>query len=165
MFDKEKTCAFTGHRPEKLDISEKRAKQLLCSAIQNAVNDGYRTFITGLAKGVDIWCGEIVLEFKNIYPEIKLICALPYPEFSKNAPHLIEKADFVHTVSDKFFINTYQKRNEWMVDNSSLLIALTSGAKGGTQNTIKYAEKKNVKIAYVSKTPLFEQLTFRKIYE
>ncbi|MGM9551427.1 MAG: SLOG family protein [Clostridia bacterium] len=160
MFTKEKTCAFTGHRPEKLNLTEEEAKRLLCHAIQKAIDIGYTTFITGLAKGVDVWAGEIVLDFKNIYPEIKLICALPYPGFAKNSPRLIENADFVHTVMDSYSIYSYQKRNEWMVDNSSLIIALFTGKKGGTQNTIKYAEKNGVEIMYATQKPIFSQISF-----
>ena len=35
----------------------------------------------------------------------------------------------------------YQRRNEWMVDRSSLLIAAYTGASGGTRNTIEYAKR------------------------
>ena len=55
-------CCFTGHRPEKLSLSENEVKPLLEKAIDNAIADGYVTFITGMAKGTDIWAAEIVLE-------------------------------------------------------------------------------------------------------
>ncbi len=156
----EKRCCFTGHRPEKLNMDEKEVKRLLAHAIQDAVNSGFTTFITGMAKGVDIWAGELVMEYKNIYPSIKLIAALPYPGFSKNAPNLIKNADFVHTVSDSYDISCFQRRNEWMVDNSSLVIAFFTGEKGGTYNTIKYAEKKDVEIMYVTPVSPFRQIKF-----
>ena len=53
-------CCFTGHRPEKLSLSENEVKHLLEKAIDNAIADGYVTFITGMAKGTDIWAVEIV---------------------------------------------------------------------------------------------------------
>lgn len=58
-------CCFTGHRPEKLSLSENEVKPLLEKAIDNAIADGYVTFITGMAKGTDIWAAEIVLEKKR----------------------------------------------------------------------------------------------------
>ncbi|MFR6448175.1 MAG: hypothetical protein ACLUO6_12150 [Ruminococcus sp.] len=58
-------CCFTGHRPEKLSLSENEVKHLLEKAIDNAIADGYVTFITGMAKGTDIWAAEIVLEKKS----------------------------------------------------------------------------------------------------
>ena len=36
---------------------------------------------------------------------------------------------------------TYQRRNEWMVDHSSRVIAVFNGEPSGTKNTIDYAEK------------------------
>ena len=42
-------CCFTGHRPEKLSLSENEVKHLLEKAIDNAIADGYVTFITGFA--------------------------------------------------------------------------------------------------------------------
>lgn len=39
-------CCFTGHRPDKIKMSEKEIKTLLEQAIDNAIADGYVTFIT-----------------------------------------------------------------------------------------------------------------------
>ena len=39
-------CCFTGHRPEKLELSENEVKPLLEKAIDNAIAYGYVTFIT-----------------------------------------------------------------------------------------------------------------------
>lgn len=143
------TCAFTGHRPEKLNISEAEAKKLLCKGIEYAIEKGCNTFITGMAPGVDLWAGELVLEFKNIYPHISVICALPYPTFSASNPtakKIMQASEYVYSVMDSYAIYSYQKRNEWMVDHSSLVIAMFNGEKGGTYNTVKYAEKKGIEI-------------------
>lgn len=59
---KQHRCCFTGHRPEKLGVSEARAKALLKSAIQQAISDGYVTFISGMAREIDLWAAEIVIE-------------------------------------------------------------------------------------------------------
>lgn len=55
-------CCFTGHRPEKLGIPEKQVKEKLRKAIRQAIEDGFTTFISGMARGVDMWAAEIVLE-------------------------------------------------------------------------------------------------------
>lgn len=155
---KENCCCFTGHRPEKLNISEAEVKKLLFNAVEDAIEQGYTTFITGLAKGFDTWAGETVCELSKSHPAVKLVCALPYPDFAKNAPHLVEKAALVHTVSEKYSVFSYQKRNKWMVDNSSLVIALFNGSKGGTENTLNYAKEKGAEIVFLKKPPLFRQL-------
>ena len=63
-----KRCCFTGHRPEKLNITEEEVKRLLEITIKRAVKEGFHTFITGMARGVDMWAGEIVLNLKNTIP-------------------------------------------------------------------------------------------------
>jgi uncharacterized phage-like protein YoqJ len=38
------------------------------------------------------------------------------------------------------------RRNEWMVDRSTAVLALWDGSKGGTANCVKYAEKVSVPV-------------------
>ena len=71
-------CCFTGHRPEKLQTDEATVKAWLSEHIDQAIADGYTTFITGMAMGVDIWAGQLVLEKKSVHPELHLIAAVPW---------------------------------------------------------------------------------------
>lgn len=147
-------CCFTGHRPNKLDYSENEIKPLLETAIDNAISDGYVTFITGMAEGVDIWAAEIVLEKKKENKDLHLICAVPHPGFEKRRSqyekeryeYIIKNADYVTTISDNYYRACYQKRNIWMVDRSSRVISVYNGKSGGTQNTINYAIKRGIEV-------------------
>ena len=147
-------CCFTGHRPEKLSLYENEVKPLLRKTIDNAIADGYVTFITGMAKGTDIWAAEIVLEKKKHNTALHLICAIPHPGFENKRSeyekerymHILQGADYTTTVSDHYFRACYQRRNEFMVDHSNLVIAVWNGEKSGTKNTIDYAIKYGVKI-------------------
>ena len=147
-------CCFTGHRPNKLDYSEGEIKSLLKMAIDNAISDGYVTFITGMAEGVDIWAAEIVLEKKKENKDLHLICAVPHPGFEKRRSeyeteryeYIIKNADYVTTISDNYYRACYQKRNIWMVDRSSLVIAVWNGQLSGTKNTIDYAVRQGIRI-------------------
>ena len=58
-------CCFTGHRPEKIGIPDETVIALLDKAISEAIQSGYRTFISGMARGVDIWAAEIVLKYRD----------------------------------------------------------------------------------------------------
>lgn len=155
--DSSSNCCFTGHRPSKLSISESDAKALLLRAVESAVESGYTTFITGMAEGIDVWAGEIVLSLRVNKPFLKLICAVPYPSFGlyreegeKNRYNrIIHSADFVHMVSMRYTSSCYKKRNIWMVDNSSRLIAAYSGAQGGTRSTINYANEKGLEVVNI----------------
>ena len=159
-------CCFTGHRPEKLSLSENEVKHLLEKAIDNVIADGYVTFITGMAKGTDIWAAEIVLEKKKRNDALRLICAIPHPDFEKRRGffeerrynRILKNADYVTIISDHYYRACYQKRNEWMVDRSSLVIAVWNGQPSETKNTIDYADRKDVKVVNVldtTKTALF----------
>lgn len=147
-------CCFTGHRPEKLDISEREIKDRLYTAIQKAISDGYTTFISGMARGVDIWAAEIVVAEKKKNKEIKLVCASPYEGFEKKWSFIeqhkyntiLKKADFVRYVCTHYSRQCFQIRNCYMVDRSSRVIAAYNGESGGTKNTIRYANSKNVEV-------------------
>lgn len=145
-------CCFTGHRPEKLTRSEAEIKKDLETAILRAIDDGFVTFITGTARGVDIWAGEIVLQLRQSRPNIHLIAASPYQGFEsrwsadwqKRYNTVLEQADLVRFVCKGYSKACFQIRNEWMVDRSARVIAVYNGDPGGTRNTIEYAEKNSV---------------------
>ena len=145
-------CCFTGHRPNKLNLTEKEVKKLLEKAIDEAIADGYVTFISGMASGVDVWAAEIVLDRKRKNKNLHLVCALPHPGFEKRRSeaekqlfeNILQKADFVKMINDHYFPGCYQVRNTWMADRSNLVISVFSGKKGGTKNTIDYARTKAV---------------------
>ena len=145
---------FTGHRPEKLNIGEKEAKDRLRKAIKQSVNDGFTTFISGRARGVDMWAAEIVLEERAENNNIKLICTSPYEGFEKSWSadeiyryhNILQNADYVKYVCSHYSRQCFQIRNVWMVDHSARVIAAYNGESGGTRNTIKYANSKSVEI-------------------
>lgn len=76
-------CCFTGHRPQKLNRAESDIKRDLEDAIKSAISNGYSTFITGMAYGVDIWAGEIVVRLREANPDLHLIAAVPFSSFYK----------------------------------------------------------------------------------
>lgn len=145
-------CCFTGHRQEKLSSSPEEVKQWLSDQIMNAIDDGYVTFITGMAMGVDIWAGEIVTRLRESDPRLHLIAAVPWPGFSarwnaewKNRyESLLKKADLVKYISKKYDPSIFTKRNLWMVDHCSRVIAYYNGEDGGTKDMILYAQEKGI---------------------
>ena len=151
-FSQNTSCCFTGHRPEKIDISPFEAKEKLRVAIKQAIADGFTSFISGMARGTDMWAAELVIEEKKYNKDIHLICALPHPNFEKKWSadnqnlfnYILSQADEIHTISNFFSMGAYMIRNKWMVDRSSLVIAFFNGSKGGTKNTIDYANKNGI---------------------
>lgn len=148
---------FTGHRPEKLTRSETRIKKELEHQIRQAIQEELNVFITGMARGIDIWAAQILLKLRDEGYRIKLICACPYMGVEKGWSEkwklqfydVLSKADFVKYVCQGYSPSCFQRRNEWMVDHSARVIAVFHGEKSGTQNTIEYAMKHHVPVFYI----------------
>ena len=71
-------CAFTGHRPEKVVGSEGKIIVELRKEILKAIDDGYRVFLTGMSRGVDLWAADIVIELRRYNKDLKLMCVIPF---------------------------------------------------------------------------------------
>ena len=80
----ERTCAFTGHRPEKLEYKESHVITWLEDMIWQAVNDGYTAFMSGMQRGVDIWAAEAVLRIKSKGENIRLVAVSAFKDMENN---------------------------------------------------------------------------------
>ncbi len=156
---KNNTCCFSGHRPQKIIWKDKEQSQEYCEIITrtqkeivNAIDNGYIFFITGMAIGYDMSCAEIVLSLKKQYPDIKLICALPCKEQDKywreadklKYKKILSQADKIIYTSTVYTKECMRKRNEYMLSQSSLLIAFFNGNSGGTKTTVEAARKMQI---------------------
>lgn len=158
--DKIKTTAcFTGYRPQKLPwgFNENDArcialKRKLYSKIERAHLLGFTHFIAGGATGVDMYAAEAVLMFKrDADSDVTLEIAMPYVSFNGHlSPSLRARQDAIllqcdktSVISQAFSHAAYMERNMYMVDNSALVIAVFDGIRGGTWNTVDYAQRKN----------------------
>lgn len=147
-------CCFTGHRPEKLSVQDDVVQKKLGEAIDIAISQGFRTFICGMARGVDLWAGKEVLLRKQCNPEIKLVCATPFVGFENNwdikwrnlYAVVTSEADYKYAICQTYTRYCFQKRNEWMVLHSGLVIAAYNGAAGGTRNTVLFAKKYKIPV-------------------
>lgn len=164
-FDILKTCSFTGHRSQKLpwrfNENDKRClamKTILKNHIEEAIKNGYDTFLSGMALGFDMICTEIVLSFKQKYKDVKMIGVLPcknqdakWPESQKaRYKKLLNQLDYIKCDNDYYVgPQCMIDRNHFMIDNSSLLIALFNGLLGGTKSTIDHAKSKGKRIIII----------------
>ena len=155
--ERSQCCAFTGHRPEKLFGKEAFVIVELRKEIIEAIADGYTTFITGCSRGVDLWAADIVLELQRSNKDLHLVCAIPFPDFDDRWPvdwkkhiQLVKKkADYIQVLEQSYNPGVYQKRNEYMVDHASRIIAVCDGNPSGTQNTIDYARSQNIPVRLI----------------
>ncbi len=151
-------CCFTGHRPEKLGVTQAVLWPVLEAAIIKAINDGIRIFITGMSRGVDLWAAQIVCQQKQRHSDIHLICAIPFKDIElrwsaawrETFYKVLEYADYIKVFSPEFSYASYDIRNRWMVDHSSHIIAVYNGSRGGTYNTLQYALRKQIEIRNIA---------------
>lgn len=168
-----RTVCFSGHRPEKLPVNGnsganviKYLKSILYMEILDSINAGYDHFITGLARGVDLWAGEILMELKEHGEKISIIAVKPYKSHGDNfgglekfsLGRLIGQADEIVCLSDEYRRGCMQRRNEYMVDRSGKLIAVVSDYKSGTGATIRYAQKQGIKVRIIDAKKFEEQV-------
>ncbi len=141
-----KTIAFSGYRSEKLPENIDPIRINLRETVLSSIEEGYDTFLCGMADGFDLMAASVVLELKARY-NLKLISVIPFKEnTSKSEAYakVLSSADDTVTLSETFTYDSYYKRNEYMVDHCDKLICYYDGRYGGTEYTVEYANKQGI---------------------
>jgi uncharacterized phage-like protein YoqJ len=161
MRGRQSACSFTGHRPVKLpwgyhedDARCVDLKRRMLDAVEAAYAEGYCHFLCGMAVGCDFYFCECVLALRAKHPEITVEAVIPCPSQADGWPDaarlryraLISACDYETLVSSSYTRDCMQRRDRYLVDHASLLIAAYSGAPGGTQYTIQYAMRQRINI-------------------
>jgi len=161
MRARQESCCFTGHRPNKLpwryDEADSRClalKRRLQDAVEAAYEQGFRHFLCGMAQGCDLYFCECVLALRAQHPDVTVEAAIPCPTQADGWPpeersryeRLVAACDFETLVSARYTSACMQRRDRYMVDHASLLIAAFDGTAGGTRYTVEYAMRRGVSI-------------------
>lgn len=150
------TLFITGHRPDKLGgYKPNKLQDWVKEELKVAFNTiKPKTIMTGMALGTDQWSAEVAIQCG-----IPFIAVVPFlgqdhiwPTEARNHYHsLLEEAQSVYIVTSGSYASwKLQKRNEYMVDNSQLGIAVWDGSTGGTANCVNYALSKNIPIVQIN---------------
>ena len=157
--NRETTCSFTGHRPEKLpwrgDESDPRClalKERLAAAVEDAYDKGMRHFICGMARGADFYFCDAVLELRERRSGVTLEAVIPCEEQAARWSErererwfsLVERCDGETMLQHHYDKGCMLRRNRYLVDHSSMLIAVYDGMLGGTMYTLSYAMKRGL---------------------
>ena len=155
------SCCFSGHRPSKLpwggheeDARCIALKRRLWDAMEAAYEEGYRHFICGMAQGCDLYFCELALALRSKYGDVSVEAAIPCPTQADRWPaaeqqrwrRLVDACDYETLVQDHYSPDCMQRRNRYMVDHASLLIAVHDGQSGGTRRTVEYAMRRGLDI-------------------
>lgn len=161
MRSRQISCCFTGHRPGKLPWRYNEAdprclslKRRIADAAEAAYLEGYRHFLCGMALGCDLYFCECVLALRQIHGDVTVEAAIPCPTQADSWPadqqvryrHLVDACDFETLVSARYTSSCMQRRDRYMVDHASLLIAAFDGTAGGTRYTMQYAMSRGLSI-------------------
>ena len=159
-----KTCCVTGHRykgfPWDYNADKARTTAYLTrmyDIIENVITKGgFSRFISGGALGVDMDFAEAVLYFRDKkHYDISLEIAIPCPnqdlkwstQDKDRYKTILDSADVKTLVNEHYTSFCMHKRNEYMVDNSDLVLAFWNGEdSGGTFYTLSYAQKKGKRV-------------------
>ncbi|MCI9272981.1 MAG: DUF1273 domain-containing protein [Clostridiales bacterium] len=168
----EHTACFSGYREEKFPFPLRdgnqpfdRLKRDLTAAILEAVDQGYGDFYTGACYGFDILAGEAVLAVRDkLSQPIHLLAAIPFENQAQLwSEHwrdryysMLERSDRVITLQPRYTRGCFQKRNQYMIDRSNLLICYHNGTGGGTDSTVRSAERQGRYVINLCKDKLVE---------
>ncbi len=158
---KQSACCFTGHRPGKLpwryheeDPQCIALKRRIMDAVETAYEEGFRHFLCGMALGCDLYFCECVAVLRAKHSDVTLEAAIPCPTQADSWPEgereryraLVAACDYETLISAKYTPECMQRRDRYMVDHASLLIAAYDGTAGGTQYTIQYAMRRGIPV-------------------
>ena len=160
-----KVCAFTGHRPKSFPWGYEESardclllKEVLEAQITALAEQGVTDFLSGMAQGVDLWSSQIVLDLQKKNPALKLHCVLPCKgqdsKWTASAQEryrsILAQANEVIYVGQEYNRDCMLKRNRYLVDHSSILLAVYNGTwRSGTGATVRYAQKLNREITII----------------
>ena len=164
MHPREICCCFSGHRPNRLPWGSRESderclelKYTLSRTLEDLYGRGFRHFICGMALGCDFYFAEAVLALRELHPDVTLEAAIPCPTQAdrwaaadrERYAGLLARCDEQHLVQQNYSPGCMQRRNQYMVDHSALLLAAFAGLPGGTMNTILYAQRSGVETVVI----------------
>ena len=159
--NRETTCCFTGHRPEKLpwreDEGDPRCLELkarLAGAVEAAYEKGMRHFLCGMARGADFYCCEAALALRERRPGVTVEAVIPCEEQAARWRErdrerwfsLVERCDNGDHAPAPLRPGVHAPAESLPVDHSAMLIAVYDGMLGGTMYTISYAMKRGLDV-------------------
>lgn len=159
------SLCFTGHRPEKLPTGAALDALLrtLYFHINNAVKIGFTHFYTGLADGIDYYAADYLFRLREQNPSLTVIGIQPcsdYREFFQHSGYSLQHLDEMLDGIDKLIVlpgtrsekGIFLKRNRYMVDHCSGIIAVCTNGRSGSMQTYRYAVKNGLAYCHISPT-------------
>ena len=154
---KNQTCCFTGHRKLPKDKIEQIVIRL-DREIDYLISQSVTDYISGGALGFDQIAASLIIAKKEMGRKIHLIFALPCKDQDRlwNAQQrkfyraLLSESDEIVYVSEVYTDGCMKRRNKYMIDHSAYCICALLRPFNGTDQTVKYARQKGLKVINVA---------------
>ncbi len=155
--NRQQAACFTGHR-QMGDVNPADIRQRVRSIISDWYDDGITTYYCGMALGFDMLCAEVLLSMRDEYPDLMLVAAVPFngqedrwqEQSKRRYRSILNQADEVVYVSQRFERGCEAKRNRYMIDHSSRVIAFYDGVNsGGTGKTVAMAKRNRMMLVNI----------------
>lgn len=152
--NKRETVAFSGHRH--IPFGEMPGLEMdLAAEVSMLYSLGFRNFLCGMAMGFDMMAAKVVISLRKEMPGLRLIAVVPFARqserWSERAQmfyhYLLTEADDIVQLSDTYYQGCLLRRNDYMLEHSSRVVAYFDGKpKGGTYYTCRKASEKGMQI-------------------
>jgi uncharacterized phage-like protein YoqJ len=150
----------TGYKSHELGIFDENhlgigyIKKVLQRRLIAFIEDGLEWVLISGQLGVEIWCGEVVIELKQQYPQLKLAVLTPFYNQEERWNDikkeqygiLLQQADYVDSITKRNYDspNQLKLKNQFLIEKSDGLLVIYDDDKVGSPSYyITYAKAKS----------------------
>lgn len=139
--------SFIGHREiDDFSFIEEQVENIVKNLIETSV---YIEFYVGRNGEFDIMVASVIKRVQRDYGKANnsLILVVPYPianmdEMEKYYDEVIYSSELYNV----YYKSAITKRNEWLIDNSEMLVAYVVREFGGAYECLKKAQQKGISV-------------------
>ena len=158
-------CCVKGHSPENLPFGGKESiidvykiKIALYQEIDKAIDNGYTCFMNDACRGVNFWATQYILQKRKRNPNIQLKlvvnCDEPIETWCCNDLQtynsILLHANGIPRFGCEYTHDFMQIKHIYMINKSSLLLAVWNGQASNTKNCIDFAKHKGIKTTVIN---------------
>lgn len=171
--------ALTGHRPPKLGGYNPNTplNQAIYHILADFVDIALTQYdhvigISGMALGADTMWAQALVDAQDAGKSVELHAYIPCSNQSSRWPltsqrrnaDLCARASKQRQFATEYTPQCMQERNEGMIDDCDLLIAIYDGTHGGTHNAVEYAKQQYpaLPIMYINPNRIREMISEKK---
>ena len=145
-----KSCCITGHR--RTGLPQSRLYQVIETLTDMAKSEGADHFYMGCSWGVDLAAGEVwglTTDWTAVKPCANHGEGVWTQATLDKRDRIISQAQEIETLQATYHPGCLNDRNEWMVDQSEIVIAIFDGRQhGGTKHCLSYARRQGKRIIW-----------------